>query len=87
MSIRRLAREEIGDRGVAIYASKLRPLLEPQFRGKFVAIDVETEDYEVADEAHEASDRLHQRHPAAQVLVERIGYPAAFSARRAGTSR
>ena len=48
MSVRRLAREEIGDRGSAIYASKLRPLLEPQCRGQFVAIDVETEDYEVA---------------------------------------
>ncbi len=44
MSVRRLAREEIGDRGSAIYASKLRPLLEPQHCGEFVAIDVETED-------------------------------------------
>lgn len=87
MSVLRLPREEIGVRGEAIYASKLRAILEPQDRGRFVAIDVETEDYEVADEAHEASDRLHERHPAAQVLVERIGYPAAFQARRAGVFR
>lgn len=87
MSVRRLARDEIGDRGVAIYTFKLRPLLEPQCHGQFVAIDVETEDYEVADEALEASNRLHQRHPEAQVLVERIGYPAAFFAGRAGASR
>lgn len=87
MSDRRLARDEIGNRGVAIYESKLRSLLEPQCRGQFVAIDVETEDYEVAVEGHEASDRLRQRHPAAQVLVERIGYPAAFFARRTGWSR
>ena len=80
MSVRRLARNEIGDRGVAIYTSKLRPLLEPQCHGQFVAIDVETEDYEVADEADEASDRLWERCPNAQILVERIGYPAAFHA-------
>ena len=80
MSVRRLAREEIGDRGSAIYASKLRPLLEPQCRGQFVAIDVETEDYEVASDADVASDRLWARCPDAQILVERIGYPAVFHA-------
>ncbi len=80
MSVRRLARDEIGDRGTAIYTSKLRPLLEPQCRGQFVAIDVETEDYEVASDADAASDRLWERRPDAQILVERIGYPAVFHA-------
>ncbi|MDA0591592.1 MAG: hypothetical protein O3C17_26765 [Planctomycetota bacterium] len=80
MTLRRLPKEIIGDRGLAIYQRKLRTLLEPQDRGRFVAIDVETEDYEVAEEAHEASDRLRERHPHAQVLVERIGYPVAFHA-------
>ncbi len=87
MSVLRLAPQEIGVRGEAIYASQLRMILEPQHRGQFVAIDVESEDYEVADEAHEASDRLHQRRPSAQMLVERIGYPAAFRVRRVGTPR
>ena len=80
MSVRRLAREEIGDRGSAIYASKLRPLLEPQHCGEFVAIDVETEDYEVSIDPDVASDRLWERRPEAQILVERIGYPAVFHA-------
>lgn len=79
MPIRRLSRETIGQRGVEIYESKLRSVLDPAFRGSFVAIDVETEDYEVADDAAEAENRLWTRHPDAQVLVERIGYPAAFS--------
>ena len=82
MPVRRLPRDEIGERGVQIYESKLRTLLEPQFRGQFVAIDVETEDYEVANEAADASDRLWKRRPDAQVLVERIGYAAAFNARK-----
>lgn len=83
MPVRRLSRDEIGQRGVKIYDSKLRTVLEPQFHGRFVAIDVETEDYEVGDEAATASDRLWERRPEAQVLVERIGYPAAFNARSA----
>lgn len=80
MPVRRLPREEIGERGVQIYEHKLRSILEPQFNGQFVAIDVESEDYEVASEAREASIRLRERHPEAQVLVERVGYPAAFVA-------
>lgn len=80
----RLHRNEIGSRGVAIYETKLRSLLEPQCHGQFVAIDVETEDYEVSPDGDAASDRLRVRHPDAQVLVERIGYPAAFYARFIG---
>ena len=53
---------------------------KPQFRGQFVAIDVETEDYEVAHDADVASDRLWERRPTAQILVERIGHPAVFHA-------
>jgi hypothetical protein len=81
MPTRRLLREEIGERGVQIYESRLRALLEPQFRGQFVAIDVESEDYEVANDAAVASNRLWARRPDAQVLIERIGFPAAFNAR------
>jgi len=80
MPPRRLSRQEIGERGNAIYESKLRSVLEPQFHGQFVAIDVETEDFEVSSDADDASDRLWQRHPEAQILVERIGHLAVFHA-------
>lgn len=72
---------EIGERGAAIYAAKLRPILEPHSHGQFVAIDIESEDYAVANEASDASDQLRLRHPSALILVERIGYPAAFCVR------
>ncbi len=78
--MRRLEREEIGRRGKEIYQSRLRAILEPQFVGKFVAIDVESGDYEIADEASDASDRLWARIPNAQVLIERVGHRAAFHA-------
>lgn len=81
---RRLSREEIGQRGLKIYHDKLQMSLEADFYGQFVAIDVESEDYEVAHEVASATDRLWERRPDAQVLVERIGYPAAFHAYHAG---
>ena len=39
-----------------------------------------TEDYEVDCDADVTSDRLWERRPEAQILVERIGYPAVFHA-------
>ena len=83
----KLTPQEIGDRGKAIYILNLRVLLEPHYHGQFVAIDVDSGDYEISDEAHSASDRLRLRHPDAQVLVERIGFPAAFHVRHAGRTR
>ena len=81
MPVRRLARDEIGDRGTAIYLTKLRPLLDPFMTGQFVAIDVETEDYDVA------SDRLWKRQPEAQILVERIGHASVFHALRSRSTK
>ncbi len=80
MAARRLDRDEIGRRGSEIYRSKLRAVLEPNCDGKFVAIDVESEEYEV----DEASDRLWERMPDAQILIERVGHRAAFHAYRNG---
>ena len=73
-----LTTDAIGHQGLQIYEDKLRSLLEPQFHGRFVAIDVESEVHEDPDIA---SDRLWERRPDAQILIERIGYKAAFNAR------
>ncbi len=78
MSTLTLTPEEIGTRGSAIYQERLKCLLEPSHHGQFVAIDINSGDYELGTEAHEASAPQRARHPAAQILVERIGYPAAF---------
>jgi hypothetical protein len=80
MTVRKLDRDEIGRRGSHIYQSKLRSILEPKCSGQFVAIDVESEEYEVADEADEASNLLWERIPNAQILIERVGHRAAFHA-------
>ena len=80
MPERQLSRESIGQRGLEIDQG-LRRQLESRRHGRFVAIDVETGKYEVADESSLASDDLWDRCPRAQIFVERIGYPAAFVAR------
>ena len=76
----RIPDREITDRGKSIYRDQLKDLLEEGSRGKFVAIDVETADYEVADETIDAMVRLLERVPDAQIWVERIGYPVSFHA-------
>lgn len=80
MNATRLPSQEIGERGSRIYRARLPELLQAGARGLFVAIDILSEEYEVADEARVASERLKARNPGAQILVERIGFPAAFTA-------
>jgi len=80
MSVRRLQRDEIGQRGSSIYESKLRDRLESNYHGQFVAIDVESDEYEIDKDSASAANRLWTRLPDAQVFIERIGYPAAFHA-------
>ncbi len=77
LPILRLPSEEVEARGVAIYQSRLKPDLESSHDGRVVAIDVESEDFEVADTAVDAMCRLAARHPDAQVWIERIGCRAA----------
>ncbi len=87
MTTTRLPKSEIGERGRRIYQSKMPELMESGFNGLFIAIDVLSGEYEVAEEARDAGEKLRAKHPDAQVLVERIGYPAAFSALRARSQR
>jgi hypothetical protein len=48
---------------------------------KFVAIDVETSEYELGVEAHLAGEKLRKRLPDPQVFIARVGHRAAFIAR------
>lgn len=70
---RRHSKEEIARRGDEIYQRKIQPSLGASDDGKFVAIDIETGDYEMADEALTASDRLRERVPQAQTWLVRVG--------------
>lgn len=73
---RRYPKEEFGRRGDVIYEERIRPHLKPRDRGKYVAIDIETGEYEISKGPFAAVDRLRARIPEAQIYGVRVGYPA-----------
>ena len=76
----RYSGEEIGRRGQEIYQQHLQPLVETQENiGKIISIDIETGDYEIADDLIIAGRRLQVRHPEAAMYGKRIGYNAVYA--------
>ena len=70
----------VGERGQDIYESRLRTLLETEENiGRIVSIDVESGDYEIADDLVAAGRRLQQRRPDARMYGKRIGYNAVYA--------
>ena len=72
----RYSKEEFARRGQAIYEKRVRPQVEEGNTGRVVAVDVETEEFEVADDPIAASDRLFARCPDAQPWLVRSGHRA-----------
>lgn len=64
--------DDLSNRGLAIYA-KLKPVLEPEFDKKFIAIHVDTEDYEVAISTGNAMRVMRKRHPVGRLVMMKIG--------------
>ena len=64
--------------GWKIYNTKIKHLVEPQEKGKFLVIDVMTGDYAVNSDLILAEDELEVRRPNGIVYTIRIGYPAVF---------
>jgi hypothetical protein len=67
---------EIGERGQAMYESRIRALVERDHFGKYLVIDVETGDYEIDADHLAASNRAAAKHPDAPLYAMRIGYRA-----------
>jgi hypothetical protein len=73
----RYSKEEFAQRGDALYESQIRSQIDEQIdRGRIVAIDIETGDFELADDPTIATRQLYERLPDAQPWVIRIGYRA-----------
>jgi hypothetical protein len=70
---RRYPKEEIARRGDEIYARDIEPRLKPRDKGKFVAIDIETGEYEIDADQATASHRLRERIPQAQTRLLKVG--------------
>lgn len=70
----RYSKEEFARRGQAIYEQRVRPQVEEGNRGRIVAIDIETGEFEVGDDTLAASGQLLVRRPEAQPWLVRIGH-------------
>jgi len=73
----RYSKEEFAWRGDEIYERDIRPIVEKGNEGKYVAIDIESGDYEMDADEIVASDRLLDRKPDAQIWLIQIGAPTA----------
>ena len=73
----RRPRKEAVRLGREIYERDILPQVEADHFGEYVAIDVETGDWAIADTTRIAVERLRARRPrAVDVLCERVGYRA-----------
>jgi len=70
--------DQLAALGGDIFDKQVRPALRAEDDGKFVAIDVETGDYEIDEDDYAAIARLRSRKPAADMWLMRAGYRAAY---------
>ncbi len=76
----RRPKEETAQLGREIYKQTILPQVEADHFGEYVAIDVETGDWAIADSTRVAVQRLRVQHPdAVDILCERVGYKALIS--------
>lgn len=64
---------EFGRRADATYDAYVKPNVSPDDVGKFVALDVETGQYEIDADELAAEDRLLELVPSASVWLARVG--------------
>jgi hypothetical protein len=70
---RRYSKEAFARRGDTAYERAVRPHLKPKDVGRFVALDIETNEFEIDDDELKACDRLRGRLPEAQIWMVRVG--------------
>jgi hypothetical protein len=70
---RRYSKKVFATRGDALYESKVHPRLTAEDDGKFVALDIDTGEYEIHASEITAGDRLRKRLPEAQIWMVRLG--------------
>ena len=72
-------RSETATRAHAIYDEKIRAQVEATHHGDFVAIDVDSGDWEVDKVLLKANKRLRERRPQTRTFFMRVGHLAAVS--------
>ncbi len=65
-------------KGKEIYETKIKPLVDPREKGKFLVLDIKTGDYVIGSDLGYATQDLLDRYPDAVIHTVRIGHPAVF---------
>ncbi|CAD6493243.1 MAG: hypothetical protein CHKLHMKO_00434 [Candidatus Argoarchaeum ethanivorans] len=68
----------IGEKGRVLF-KRISEELKTDYRGKFVAIEVDSEDHFVGDTAIDADEKAKEKYPDKVFYLGRIGYRTAFS--------
>jgi hypothetical protein len=68
-------------RAEEVYDRSIRPILRPEDDGKYVAVAVESGDFEIDADDYAATGRLLARHPGARLWLMRTGPSAAYRLR------
>ena len=81
---RRYDKEEFARRGDALVEAKVRPHLTAADKDKFVALDIETGEYELDKNEMKAVERLRKRVPDPQIWLVHVtlGYLHRFGGHR-----
>ncbi len=69
--------EEIRRKAETMFKREIEPLISKEDPRKFLAIDVESGDFEVSASELDATDRVRARNPAATIWLRRVGSPVA----------
>lgn len=64
--------------GKELYETKIKHLVDPQEKGKYLVLDITTEDYVVGSDLGYTTRDLLDLHPDAVIHTVRIGYPAVY---------
>ena len=73
-----LTPDEIGDQGNALFETRIKPLISGEDPDLFLAIDINSGDYEVAPDDTTPGQHLRQRRPGAVVFLRRVGDEDAY---------
>ena len=66
------------ERGQKLYETKIKPLVDPQEKGKLLVLDITTEDYVIGRDLGYITRELLDLHPDAITHTVRIGYPGVY---------
>jgi hypothetical protein len=74
-------REEVAELGNHILRNQIEPRLAAEDMGKFVAIAVESGDYEIDKSDQKVMARILARYPLGRIWLARAGHPTAYKMR------